>query len=164
MLPVSAAFRLRSILDPPHELRRGSLSRGSHGRSDADRDQSRVLQERISRPAVAGVVRDRQHRRTGLQSRATRRRPGRRRRAPGALRVPSGKIDDAESRARGARGPARPSAAARARPSLRSIAIGESIARPQPKNGIHRSSRLITQTCGGKIDLQRERLPRGSNT
>ncbi len=48
----------------------------------------------------------------------------------------------------------------RARAGLRrSIAMGESIARPQPKNGIHRSSRFTTQTCGGKISLQRDRFP-----
>ena len=31
------------------------------------------------------------------------------------------------------------------------MAIGLMSARPQPKNGIHRSSRLSTCTCGGKI-------------
>ena len=31
------------------------------------------------------------------------------------------------------------------------MAIGLISARPQPKNGIHRSSRLSTCTCGGKI-------------
>jgi hypothetical protein len=31
------------------------------------------------------------------------------------------------------------------------MAIGDSIARPQPNRGIHSSSFLRTQTCGGKM-------------
>ena len=36
-------------------------------------------------------------------------------------------------------------------PAPRLIAIGLSSFSPQPTNGIHSSSRLSTQTCGGKI-------------
>ena len=74
-------------------------------------------------------------------------------RSPGATRVPSGKItilNPAASRSR----PCSANWRKALLPEPRLMAIGESIARPQPKNGIHSSSRFITHTCGGKTVCQ----------
>src|SRR5260221_687220 len=66
------------------------------------------------------------------------------------MRVPSGNTTiqkPCSSRSRPRRAMARKAAT----PRERSMAIGLISARPQPKKGIHRSSRLSTCTCGGKI-------------
>ena len=70
--------------------------------------------------------------------------------APGATRVPSGNTTTQKPCARRSR-PRRAMVRRARMPRERLIAIGLISARPQPKNGIHSSSRLSTSTCGGKM-------------
>src|SRR5690606_29202587 len=72
------------------------------------------------------------------------------RRSPGGTRVPSGKTTTQNPCARRFR-PRRAICRSAATPLARSMAMGLISARPQPKNGIQRSSRLRTCTCGGKM-------------
>jgi len=69
--------------------------------------------------------------------------------SPGRTRVPSGNTTTQNPCSRRSR-PRRAMLRSAAAPRERSIAIGLISASPQPKNGIHSSSRLSTSTCGGK--------------
>ena len=70
--------------------------------------------------------------------------------SPGRTRVPSGNTATQNPCSRRSR-PRRAMLRSAAAPRERSIAIGLISASPQPKNGIHSSSRLSTSTWGGKM-------------